>query len=141
LKKKEKATPGNKAYIIGVIILVLLVIVVYSIVPSQQPPPPTSTTNTAGGGGTTGSALDEFAKCLTVKGVKMYGASWCPHCKNQKDAFGSSFQYVDYVECTERQADCDNAGIEGYPTWIINGEKFPGEQSFEELSQQSGCKY
>src|SRR5215467_2633829 len=43
--------------------------------------------------------LDAFAKCLTAKNAKMYGAYWCPHCQDQKEMFGSSFQYAPYVEC------------------------------------------
>jgi len=27
---------------------------------------------------------DAFARCLTDRGVKMYGAFWCPHCVEQK---------------------------------------------------------
>src|SRR5258708_10657052 len=43
--------------------------------------------------------LDAFAKCLTVKRAKMYGAYWCPHCEDQKEKCGSSFDYAPYVEC------------------------------------------
>jgi hypothetical protein len=42
---------------------------------------------------------DAFARCLTDRGVKMYGAWWCPHCQEQKEKFGASFEYVPYVEC------------------------------------------
>src|ERR1700756_4791741 len=42
---------------------------------------------------------DDFARCISAKGAKMYGAFWCPHCEEQKEQFGSSFQYVNYVEC------------------------------------------
>ena len=28
---------------------------------------------------------DAFARCLSDRGVKMYGAWWCPHCKEQKE--------------------------------------------------------
>jgi hypothetical protein len=45
------------------------------------------------------SRLDAFAKCLTAKQAKMYGAFWCQHCDAQKEKFGSSFQYAPYVEC------------------------------------------
>lgn len=89
--------------------------------------------------------LDDFAKCLTEKEVKMYGAYWCPHCENNKKAFGDSWKYVTYVECAvEGQPQvqttaCTVAGIEGYPTWIINGEKYPGEQTLENLARLSGC--
>ena len=62
---------------------------------------------------------DSFAKCLTEKGAVMYGAVWCAHCKDQKKAFGDSFQYIKYVECTENTKLCLDDGVNGYPTWII----------------------
>ncbi|MFH1400946.1 MAG: hypothetical protein ABIH41_05485, partial [Nanoarchaeota archaeon] len=39
-------------------------------------------------------ALDDFARCLTQSGATMYGASWCPHCNDQKEMFGSSVHLV-----------------------------------------------
>ena len=90
---------------------------------------------------------DVFAQCLTDKGVVMYGASWCTHCKKQKEAFGSSFQYVKYIECSvqtgqQGQAEeCDAAGITSYPSWVFNGgKKLEGELSFNELAKISGCE-
>jgi len=67
---------------------------------------------------------DTFAKCLTEKGVKMYGAFWCGHCQNQKKAFGDSFKYVTYIECAEPNSQkqleiCAKEGITGYPTWVF----------------------
>ena len=62
---------------------------------------------------------DSFAKCLTVKGFSMYGAEWCPHCKDQKALFGDSFKYINYVECPQNTNLCLAKGIQGYPTWII----------------------
>lgn len=88
---------------------------------------------------------DTFAQCITASGAKMYGAYWCPHCQNQKEAFGDSWQYVDYVECDPRGDDadpeaCEAAGITGYPTWIFgNGERRPGEVPFEELAFRTNC--
>ncbi len=89
---------------------------------------------------------DTLAKCLTEKGAKMYGADWCSHCKNQKNEFGSSFQYVDYVECDPSGPNanpeaCKVTGVEGYPTWIIDGVKYPGEQQLSTLAKISGCAY
>lgn len=87
---------------------------------------------------------DEFAKCLTEKGVVMYGAYWCPHCANQKNDFGSSWKYIKYVECDSRGDNgnpqlCKEKGITGYPTWFINGEYISGEVPFQTLSYLSGC--
>ncbi|MGV8150875.1 MAG: peptidylprolyl isomerase [Candidatus Woesearchaeota archaeon] len=89
--------------------------------------------------------LDDFAKCITEKGAKFYGAYWCPHCNNQKEMFGDSMQYIEYIECAvEGQPqvqtdDCTLAGITGYPTWIINGESYPGEQTLANLARLTGC--
>ncbi len=89
------------------------------------------------------SAKDGFAKCLSEKGVVMYGASWCSHCTNQKKAFGSSWQFVTYVECataTGQSEACTDAGVLAYPTWFFSdGSKREGELTLQQLSQLSGC--
>ncbi|MFA6338770.1 MAG: protein disulfide isomerase family protein [Candidatus Paceibacterota bacterium] len=86
------------------------------------------------------STLDEFAKCLTQKGIIMYGTFWCPHCQNQKTKFEDSFKYITYIECTINFKICTNAGVNGLPTWILsNGQKLEGEQTLEKLSEQSNC--
>jgi len=87
---------------------------------------------------------DAFAKCLTEKNAKMYGAYWCPHCIEQKKEFGKSWQYVSYIECSlpnngGQTQVCQLEGIKGYPTWDFNGTKVEGKLSFEELSSRSGC--
>ena len=84
--------------------------------------------------------LNNFARCLADKGVIMYGAEWCSHCQAQKQLFGQSFEYVNYVECPQDPKKCLGVGIEGYPTWITaGGEKLIGEQSLETLSQKTNC--
>ncbi|MFH1439210.1 MAG: thioredoxin domain-containing protein [Candidatus Woesearchaeota archaeon] len=77
---------------------------------------------------------DAFAKSLTEKGAVMYGTEWCSHCKAQKALFGSSFQYINFVDCDKEQSKCIAAGVEGYPTWSINGKLYPGTQSLADLS-------
>lgn len=92
-------------------------------------------------------SLDQFAMCLAEKGVTMYGTDWCAYCKNEKKAFGDSFQYVPYVECTRDPGKCLAAGIQGYPTWIFpasqdngsDGWRREGEMGLQKLSQESGC--
>src|SRR4030067_3694469 len=76
--------------------------------------------------------FDALAKCLTEKGVKMYGTWWCPHCQNQKKTFGSSWKYINYVECAIGQSgqtkECKDAGIQSYPTWNFpDGKRETGE--------------
>lgn len=84
--------------------------------------------------------LDGFAKCLAEKNITMYGAAWCPHCQNEKRAFGDSFRFVPYVECPDDPNKCLAAGVDGYPTWIFpDGRRLVGEQGLEKLSRESGC--
>lgn len=88
---------------------------------------------------------DNLAKCLAAKNVRMYGAYWCVHCQNIKKAFGSSWQYIKYIECSlaggkGQTEECNEAGIKGYPTWVFgNGEQLSGEVKLEQLAEKSGC--
>jgi hypothetical protein len=88
---------------------------------------------------------DGFAKCLTSKQAKMYGAYWCPHCAEQKEEFGKSFQYVNYVECAikgsrEMTAACKAAGVQHYPTWQFGASPLvEGKFPLQELSDKTGC--
>ena len=85
-------------------------------------------------------AKADFWQCLTDAGLKMYGASWCKHCKDQKELFGiESFETVDYVECTKKKTTCDLAWVTSYPTWIWSGYKQSWVHSFEQLSKVSWC--
>lgn len=86
-------------------------------------------------------AKQQFAQCITDAGFKMYGASWCPHCKEQKEMFWLvPFESIDYVECTQKQTTCDIAWVNSYPTWIGSGYKQSGIHSFEQLAKITGCQ-
>lgn len=91
------------------------------------------------------SKLNAFAKCLTEKQAKMYGAFWCPHCAEQKELFGSSFQYAPYIECGIKgsraiEPVCTQNSIQRFPTWIFaDGDRTEGKKSLEYLSDKTGC--
>src|SRR5438552_18100627 len=91
------------------------------------------------------STLDSFAQCLSSKGLKMYGAWWCPHCAEQKELFGYAFHYVNYVECSEpglrtENDICKQAGIKNFPTWQYpDGSRTEGNQPLSVLSEKTGC--
>ena len=90
---------------------------------------------------------DVFARCLTEKGVKMYGAYWCPHCAEQKQLFDASFEYAPYIECgvqgntAKLQQVCIDAGIKHFPTWQFPpvGERVEGTMPLADLSFRTGC--
>lgn len=85
-----------------------------------------------------------LAKHLTSNGAAMYGTFWCPHCKEQKELFGSAMKYINYVDCdgdAPKNADpalCIKKGVMRYPTWEINGKLYEGTRSLDELEYLSG---
>lgn len=93
----------------------------------------------------TQEVLADFAKCLTEKGAKFYGVSYCSWCKKEKDLFGEAAQYLPYIECVDEETQettpaCKEANITSFPTWEFNGEKNPGFRTLEQLSELSGCQ-
>jgi uncharacterized membrane protein len=90
--------------------------------------------------------LRALAVHLTESGAKFYGAFWCPHCDEQKEMFGSSASRLPYIECSPggRNAPqariCRDAGIQSYPTWVINGKRHAGVLSTGELAEYAGFK-
>src|SRR6185295_15117730 len=69
-----------------------------------------------------GAAQPSLAQCLTDKGFVMYGASWCPYCREQKRQFGRDAKNLPYVECSADDAPhgkgtqvCEKRGIDVYP--------------------------
>ncbi len=84
---------------------------------------------------------DDLAKCLTSKGIIMYGTDWCSHCQDQKALFGKSFKHIDYRNCDFNKEECNSAGVKGYPTWVINNKEYSGTRSLEQLSALSNCEF
>jgi len=85
-----------------------------------------------------------LARALRRSGAQMFGAFWCSHCFEQKQAFGIAAQAeLPYVECypdgfrrdTRPAPACLAAGIEGFPSWKIGGKMYEGEKTFDELEE------
>ncbi|KAL9180400.1 hypothetical protein ACHAXT_008370 [Thalassiosira profunda] len=96
-------------------------------------PPPITTTSSA-----TALTLASDMKSLNSR---MFGAFWCSHCYDQKQALGlEAMQFLPYVECdregyNNQRSLCKERDVPGYPTWEIGGKLFPGERSLEELRE------
>lgn len=83
--------------------------------------------------------LDTFAQCLTENWATMYWSKTCPHCLEQKEMFGDSFQYIDYVECTEEFERCAN--LRGVPAReFSDGSIVEWRQALETLATLTNCK-
>lgn len=83
---------------------------------------------------------DDFAKCLTGKRIEMYGKNSCSYCQKEKNNFGDSFEFINYIECSTDPKKCVAEGVNFLPTWIFpDGKKLEGVQGLEKLSEESGC--
>ena len=93
-----------------------------------------------------GGLYAPLAKCLTQKGVRMYGAYWCPHCAEQKEMFGDDFRFVKYFECdpqgeNSQAARCTQDKITSYPTWYFPVSGYdPGTKPLEEVAKLADCE-
>lgn len=86
-------------------------------------------------------ALTAFARCLSEKGLVMYGTDSCEWCQKQKADFKSAWQFIKYVNCFNDVQQCSALAIESTPTWIFpDGKRVVGYQTLGQLSQLSGCE-
>ncbi|PQO48165.1 Ig-like domain-containing protein [Blastopirellula marina] len=96
-------------------------------------------------GGVTYENVDliALAKAIADSGTILYGASWCPHCADQKAIFGDAKSYLPYVEVSTPSHQPNAIGqannITKYPTWVFSdGRREARELSLEELITFSG---
>lgn len=125
-----------RTYAVAVIVLLLLAYGAYRLA-VREPAPTVGQDQVAA-----------LAECLSSSGAKLYGAYWCSHCEQQKEAFGDAADRLPFVECgvegdVSRQTDeCAAAGITSYPTWrFADGTEKVGEADFDELAELSGCPW
>ena len=83
---------------------------------------------------------DETAKCIG-QNSELYIQLGCHACESQEKLFGESYQYLNTIDCfyEEERNKCITAEITATPTWIIDGKKYVGVQSIEELKKLTGC--
>lgn len=104
-----------------------------------------------------GDKYNEFAQCLNSKGYTVLGSKTCASCLKQREMFGEAFHFIREVECDPRNTEglaekeaevayCSTFKITKTPTWVqLDAEgntlyRFEsGIQSFESLSEKSGC--
>ena len=84
--------------------------------------------------------LQALAIHLADKGVKFYGAYWCPRCQEQKAVFEASAKRLPYVECSSGgrgsalTTACAAENVKSYPTWVIGERRLTGLQTPRSLA-------
>lgn len=88
----------------------------------------------------------DLARCLTERGVVLYGAYWCGACRMQENLFGDAARHLNRVECYPEGGSyserCQEADIEAFPCWIRgDGQKVYGVKGLRWLAEWSGCPW
>ena len=83
-----------------------------------------------------------LARHLASTGAVMYGAYWCPHCREQKEMFSEAAAMQPYVECDPKGSGarpdlCERASVKSFPTWVIGDHRLVGAQSLDALARAS----
>lgn len=146
---KDPGLPFFGTSIVGVLV-VAITLGIYAPINNPTVKDPTQSVPTPGGFAittTSGPAEIALAKHLTQTKATFYGAYWCPHCHDQKQLFGQqAAKLLPYVECiaggiNPQPERCTAAGVNGFPTWAINGKlTVSGTKSLQELAQLSEYK-
>ena len=122
-KEPNKIKKNTKKYfLLGIFLIVIILLIATFYVKSLRP-----------------GKYDDFAKCLTEKGAIMYGNDFCSYTTQQRNGFGKSQKYLNYVKCFDNEDLCNSKQVKITPTWEINNEMYEGVQGFEKLVALTGC--
>ena len=81
---------------------------------------------------------DDVAKCIGTRAT-LYIQLGCHACEIQEEKFGDSYEFISEVDCFFEREKCITDNIEATPTWIIDGEKYVGAKSVENIQKLTGC--
>ncbi|MDD5193972.1 MAG: hypothetical protein PHF67_05325 [Candidatus Nanoarchaeia archaeon] len=81
---------------------------------------------------------EEVMKCIAGKAV-LYSQTGCSHCITQEQILGKYLDLFTNINCAIDGKKCIEENITGTPTWIIDGEKFQGSKSIQELKELTKC--
>jgi glutaredoxin len=83
-----------------------------------------------------------LAEKLTTKGWVLFSMTTCPHCIQQKEAFGDqAVQFLDVINCDASEFNmglCKANNISAVPTWynVETGETLLGFRTLTELEER-----
>lgn len=86
---------------------------------------------------------EKTMKCI-AKNSELYVLKTCSHCAQQKIILGDYINLFEITDCGDNTEKCVKDriiedGMVSIPAWIINGEKYTGVRTIEQLKELSGC--
>ncbi len=83
---------------------------------------------------------EALAKCLTQKGIYLYGTINCPNCEVQKEKFGEAVKEIVYINCFEQKSNCTRYEKQKiYPFWGMEDTVIVGPIPLDKLKEKTNC--
>jgi len=105
------------AIVVIVIIAVIVAIIILKIAPKTE---------------------EQIVKCIASES-RLYVSRTCSHCAEQKQILGNYTSLFNMTDCLVSPEICSMEGITRLPTWIIDGQKYEGIKTIEQLKSMTGC--
>ncbi len=74
---------------------------------------------------------------LNSKGIILWGGDNEKFTIQQKAQFGRHVHKLKYVNCEQNRAVCEKAGVQGLPSWQVNGRMIIGFRQLDDLKAMS----
>jgi hypothetical protein len=88
----------------------------------------------------TSAEKENLARCLTQKGIYLYGTINCPNCEVQKEKFGEAVKDIIYINCFIEEAKCEKyAEQKIYPFWGMDEITIVGPIPLDKLKEKTDC--
>lgn len=88
----------------------------------------------------TASEKEILAKCLTQKGIYLYGTINCPNCDVQKEKFGEAIKDIVYINCFVQKENCTKYSEQKiYPYWGMDETVIVGPIPLDKLKEKTNC--
>jgi len=85
------------------------------------------------------SVLDYTLKCLKDNHATVYTQSSCGWCIKQSEELGNMQNEIIWIEC-DKQSAAACSEIKSTPTWEINGKRYSGFKTIEQLIRITECE-
>lgn len=79
----------------------------------------------------------KLAHCLKEHDAQFFGSQNCAECVRQQDLFGSSWRFINAIDCGPNKEQCPH--IKEIPAWYVNKNVIYGFRNITELKKISNC--
>ncbi|MBI2449458.1 hypothetical protein HYV49_04130 [Candidatus Pacearchaeota archaeon] len=85
------------------------------------------------------NSIQEFAACLSDKGVVFYIDDNCQQCEEQKKLFDNFDMNINYINCNANKYACHVDSVDFVPSFKFKEKLYKGVFSLNQIAEITGC--